>query len=1183
MKFRRRAKRRTSHRRTTPFMAARLPLAALVVAALGLWVMLPFGGVTLWARDAILLSSLAAAGVLWLLAIAGQPRRPADLSTAIQPGDRWWRIAMLLLLVWAIFQMVPLPAALLRNLQPGWHLLNQGLPGETSFGSLAINRIDGFYNLSLWVVSAVLAGVVAHCFRDRQAARVLAHVIAGLGLLQAFAALAIPGMLSSWWDTVESRRLLGTFANPNAFGGLLALTVPVTLGLLLTLQNRMLDVLNGRWKRLLALPSRHHLLLIEWIWVFLSLLAQTVTLIGSGSRGAVLSTMVSVTILFVAYIMSSKSTRGIALQMTGIVLAAILALATGGGLYLLLQRFEADALWDSGFAGRVALWRAALRLIGAFPLGVGAGAFPAVFTSFEPPQFGAARLYYAHNDYLQWTAEFGIPGLILLVLVLAGIMRRGVATFHIAGVRHSVWIWRGAAAGVIASLAHAVVDFNLMMYPGVRTMFFIVCGLMLGVPRQGRTEDKATKERDDAVSGGRSRPTLWRGTVVLAVGLAVVIWLVIPATQRILTAQRVEGARRTLGLPPDKVFWVPPPWIPGDQAFPTLVEARERMPQTARYAYWLAIGRLAHYEQERRAAIETLRKEYNFGFDIDGRHSERMIDLAMQLEFRQALDFAREQLEQAVVLAPWDADMRAFAGYVNARLAEWEGEAPAAGEYRHAAIRYIDGALRLAPYDVSVLMETCRASASLFNAAMIAQDDATKTFASRQLTSLGRRVVDIDPTKTVEVLAVWESADMVIEQLTEMDTLPLPILDEVYRYFSQQNNAPEAMRLLNYLMTKHALGETAGSRIDSVFLEREKCRWLIWDRDWKAYREAFEERRNTWYQRQLNALAKETGTGRHDATLRIHMRTVDREIGLNVENLLRLSQLESDRGATREAMALLARALAIDATADDPDDSRIEAFKVWRSVIDSDREHYAERWLACRLLRADKLPRDAAWNYKRLAEHPRLPLRFRHRISLETAVAWMEAGETDAALSELQIAIRDGADDPDVLRKWIKHELDENPFRGLDGVIMSASERLALLQPDHALGVRYMGERIELMGLTLEPYGAVGSGQTRVRSYWRFFDRVPSDLRVRIVARTTDGYAFFQRTSFFGREMPDRFSAGEPRVGNVLILNTPLPAQARAGDRLILTLHAGKERLASIEGLPRLDINDWTRLLDRGD
>lgn len=175
----------------------------------------------------------------------------------------------------------------------------------------------------------------------------------------------------------------------------------------------------------------------------------------------------------------------------------------------------------------------------------------------------------------------------------------------------------------------------------------------------------------------------------------------------------------------------------------------------------------------------------------------------------------------------------------------------------------------------------------------------------------------------------------------------------------------------------------------------------------------------------------------------------------------------------------------------------------------------------------------------------------------------------------------DGIDDPDVLRAWIEHGLDETLFRGPDGLMSSASERLVLLQPDHEMGVRYMGERVELVGLTLEPYGAVGSGQTRVRSYWRFYDRVPSDLRLRMVARAPDGYAFDQRTSWFGRDLPDRFAAGEPRAGSILILNTSLPAQARAGDRLILTLHAGDRRLSSDEGLLRLDINEWTRLLGR--
>ncbi len=610
-----------------------------------------------------------------------------------------------------------------------------------------------------------------------------------------------------------------------------------------------------------------------------------------------------------------------------------------------------------------------------------------------------------------------------------------------------------------------------------------------------------------------------------------------------------------------------------------LAGACETQPSVGRYRYALAIGRLQTYSIDRQAAIDAAMKDDYTGRIVNERHVARMIDLAMQWELRQALAFSLDQLEQAVLLAPWNADMRASAASVAARLAEREAGTADADGYRRIVARYIDGAVRLAPYDVWVLVKTCGASAQLHNAARFAQDTEMTEYASRRLVEWGRRAVDIDPGTTSDVMAAWDEAGILTEQLESMDALPLPILREVYSYFAQQHNAAEATRVLQQLTDAYAAGTTAATGPDRMFLAREKYRWLIWDGDWPAYRNALEQRRNTWHERQINALSKETAVGSADATRRIHMRAVDREIGLTVKKLLVLSQLEWERGATNEAMILLSRALALGGTGNVAIGEEIEAFKAWRNTVDTDRDHYAERWLECRLLLADAQPRAAALRYTRLLEHPWLPLRFRHRIRLETVAAWLEAGETAAALAEIKETIREGVDDPDVLRTWIEHELGETPFRGPDGVITYASERLAVLQPALELGVRFMGERIELLGLTIEPYGDVRGAQTRVRTYWRFFDRVPSDLRVRIVVRADDGYAFAQRISWFSREIPDRFSAGEPRAGNVLMLNTVLPPQARAGDRLILTLHAGTRRLSSDDGLLRVEINDWTKLL----
>ena len=92
--------------------------------------------------------------------------------------------------------------------------------------------------------------------------------------------------------------------------------------------------------------------------------------------------------------------------------------------------------------------------------GVGLGAFE---TAYTPYQTVATDLTidYAHNDYLQFLAETGVWGIILLPVSLT--------LFFVLAFRHlsrrlheqSGWLQFGAAVGVCGLLVHSFSEFNL--------------------------------------------------------------------------------------------------------------------------------------------------------------------------------------------------------------------------------------------------------------------------------------------------------------------------------------------------------------------------------------------------------------------------------------------------------------------------------------------------------------------------------------------------------------------------------------------------------------------------------------------------------------------------------------------------------------------------------------------------
>jgi len=70
---------------------------------------------------------------------------------------------------------------------------------------------------------------------------------------------------------------------------------------------------------------------------------------------------------------------------------------------------------------RVALWRSTLRMIASAPWsGVGAGAWEVHVPLFQPEDTSVELDFFAHNDYLQLLAEYGLPvGGLVLALLLA--------------------------------------------------------------------------------------------------------------------------------------------------------------------------------------------------------------------------------------------------------------------------------------------------------------------------------------------------------------------------------------------------------------------------------------------------------------------------------------------------------------------------------------------------------------------------------------------------------------------------------------------------------------------------------------------------------------------------------------------------------------------------------------------
>jgi O-antigen ligase len=103
---------------------------------------------------------------------------------------------------------------------------------------------------------------------------------------------------------------------------------------------------------------------------------------------------------------------------------------------------------------RFDVWGGIVQAIGAyFPVGSGIGSFVDVYRAFEPRELlRPTYLNHAHNDWLEWPMETGLPGLLLLV---GGIVAFAVRAFKL--------FFRAGTAGEDARLARVGAIFILLL------------------------------------------------------------------------------------------------------------------------------------------------------------------------------------------------------------------------------------------------------------------------------------------------------------------------------------------------------------------------------------------------------------------------------------------------------------------------------------------------------------------------------------------------------------------------------------------------------------------------------------------------------------------------------------------------------------------------------------------------
>ncbi|MCW5587804.1 MAG: O-antigen ligase family protein, partial [Chromatiales bacterium] len=274
-----------------------------------------------------------------------------------------------------------------------------------------------------------------------------------------------------------------SFANRNHLANYLTLCIAAGLGLLLAKMNNSTP---GDWRGSL----RHA---IDWLMsgkmrLRFALLLMAITIVLTRSRMgnvAFFSSMLIAGVLTLA--LTRQRRRGLVILVSSIVAIDIVVIGSMVGIERVAQRLEDTSLVaetrDEVARDTIEYWR-------DFPLtGSGLGSFSVTFPRYK---HGDVSLFYkrAHNDYLQFAAETGVIGVLLLgclILLSIGIAIRTLHRRHdplALGISFAV-VMSGAAV-----LIHATVEFNLQTYANAATFCVVLAmgWVAANLPRRRGTD-----------------------------------------------------------------------------------------------------------------------------------------------------------------------------------------------------------------------------------------------------------------------------------------------------------------------------------------------------------------------------------------------------------------------------------------------------------------------------------------------------------------------------------------------------------------------------------------------------------------------------------------------------------------------------------------------------------------------
>jgi len=369
--------------------------------------------------------------------------------------------------VWVGLQTLPLPSEILAILSPAANDVYQSIGASYGYLSLDVRASQLSALKGLSYVVFLLNTIWLITTPKRLVFAVVALVLSGT--FQAFyGALLLMSDLSHSpiFDYPIGQAATGSFVYKNHFANYLTMTACLGVGLIIgQMHTDKASSLMAATKRLISG------LISPKMLVRLCVVIIVIGLILSRSRMGNSAFIFAVTAGTVLSLLFYKH-RPPAFNYLIVSILTIDTLLIGAwfGIENIKQKLLATSLSDES-RDQVVLW--ALDMIRDYPLtGTGMGSFYSVFPSYSR---GATGFYdHAHNDYIQFMAEAGVPATFLLASAVCIAFAYAIKALRVRSNNQLKGIGIGSCMAIIAMLIHISVDFNLQPSANALTFIFVL-------------------------------------------------------------------------------------------------------------------------------------------------------------------------------------------------------------------------------------------------------------------------------------------------------------------------------------------------------------------------------------------------------------------------------------------------------------------------------------------------------------------------------------------------------------------------------------------------------------------------------------------------------------------------------------------------------------------------------------